>query len=130
MGRLKTTGETTEPYSFRLNPAYEQDKAAIDIVTQKRLEGFSIRQIMTDAIVRASGYTPEMFSDYGEGHNQMTGLEQMLSNFAKEIIDAIGQRPSQPVYENEDNSSEHSTWANTLAKGFIARQKQVMGDDE
>lgn len=129
MGRLKTTGETTKVYPFRLNPAYEQDKVAIAIIEQKRNEGYSVRQIMTDAIVRSAGYTPEMFADYNV--SVRGGFEQMLSNFAREIIESFENRFSgKPPTPDEVGESQQGVWANTLAKGFLARQQQAIGEDE
>lgn len=133
MGRNKTTGTTTKPYSFRLNPAYPQDKDAIDMIEHKTREGYSMRQIMTDAILFASNHTPEMYAQYGEEGSQPVNLEAMLSAFAQDIIKTIEQRmgsKKKTQVEEVDGSEDQGQWVKTLTKGFIARQQQVMEDDE
>lgn len=132
MGRQKTTGETTRSFSLRLNPAYEEDLAAIEHLDRMIEQGYSARQIVTDALCRASGLVPEMFSRRDDMTMLYANLESLLSNFAGEIIKAVQQRGARAVYREEDerNDGEDGTWVRNFARGFIARQQQALGEDE
>ncbi|HEX2907433.1 MAG TPA: hypothetical protein VHO69_11265 [Phototrophicaceae bacterium] len=134
MGRHKTTGETTRSVSLRLNPAYDEDRAAIEHLDDGITQGYSSRQTITDALCRAAGYTPEMFSRRDDMSMLYTNLESLLSSFAAEIMKAVQQRGGRVGrYDDDDTereSGEDGLWVRNFARGFIARQQQALGEDE
>jgi hypothetical protein len=134
MGRKKTTGETTIGYSFRLNPAYPQDKDAIDLMNQWLAEGYSVRQIMTDAILARGGRRPQMYSNREDNTAQLlSSFENMLTRFGEEMLQELQQRvATMPAIERVDDggNGDDSEWVQNFTKGFMARQAQVMGDDD
>jgi hypothetical protein len=113
--------------SFRLHPDDEREKQAIEVIQDLENKGYSIREIMTDAILRASGYTPEMFKS---GNEKLTPtlLETILTDFGKDLIQQIREnggmvapqtnvsRPS-PFDEDEEDLSAMQN----LIKGHAAR---------
>lgn len=129
MGRNKTTGDLTRRFSFGLHPQYPQDEQAIRVIDELIAQGWSVRQIMTDAILRCGGYSPEMFSNR-EGVS-VNDMEKLFNRFANEIVAEVGRRGSEPVDdEDEPIADESDMWVNNFAKGFLSRQQQVLGEDE
>jgi hypothetical protein len=128
MGRNKTTGEQTRRFSFGLHPQYTEDERAIAIIDELVTKGFSVRQIMTDALLRCGGYSPEMFSNR-DGLSADV-LETMFNRFATEIVAEVGRRGDVVVEEEIPEADESEMWVNNFAKGFLARQQQVLGDGE
>jgi len=41
----------SEVISFRLNPEYQQEAQALEILRTKQAEGFSSRRVLTDALI-------------------------------------------------------------------------------
>jgi hypothetical protein len=74
--------------SFRLHPDDERERQAIEVIQDLEAKGYSIREIMTDAILRAAGYTPEMFKAAGEKLTPSL-LESILTAFGKDLIQTI-----------------------------------------
>lgn len=111
--------------SIRLNPAVEEDKRVLDILNELQERGFSHREIITDAILRAEGHTPEMYHE-ADGKVTRHLLELMLSEFAREIVDNLRQNTPQTTqkaapFNKGENDDEY---ANNLAKGYLARRKR------
>lgn len=136
MGRKKTTGETTIPYSFRLNPNYPQDKDAIDLIDNWKVEGYSTRQIMTDAILSRGGKRPQMYAVEEDDRTlQLLGaFDNMLTKFGEELLQELQSRVGTMAASKDDSMGEDvqddSAWVQNFTKGFIARQAQAIGDDE
>jgi hypothetical protein len=115
--------------SFRLHPSDEREKQAIEIIQGLEEKGYSIREIMTDALLRASGVTPEMFRDNGEKLTPSL-LETLLTDFGKDLIRQI--RESGGVASNQQSSAKPSPFDNedeevdfasmqNLIKGHVSR---------
>lgn len=112
--------------SFRLHPDDERERQAIEVIQDLEAKGYAIREIMTDAILRAAGYTPEMFKASGEKLTPSL-LENILTEFGKDLIKTIREnggvvptaktesRPS-PFDEDEDTDSMRN-----LIRGHAAR---------
>lgn len=134
MGRKKTTGDTTIGYSFRLNPAYPQDKDAIELLRQWLAEGYSTRQIMTDAILSRGNKRPQMYSNREDNTAQLlSSFDSMLTKFGEEMLQELQQRVAvmQVSDQMDENGAEDdSQWVQNFTKGFMARQAQVMGDED
>jgi len=47
--------------SARLHPSDEHEEAALAVFDDLVAQGYNARQIFTDALLRANGYTPDMF---------------------------------------------------------------------
>jgi hypothetical protein len=107
----------------RFNPATsEEDRRALEIIHRLEAEGYTFKQIVQDAILRADGYRPEMFA----GADDKTGvilnrMEEMVEQIADEIVKRVGTTPSF-AREMEDDG-ERSTYTKTLAKSFLQRQR-------
>lgn len=56
----------SKPIAARLHPGNEQEKRALDIYEGLIVRGYSAREIITDALLRMAGITPEMFRDRRE----------------------------------------------------------------
>lgn len=102
--------------SFRLHPSDEREKQAIEIIEEWEGKGLSIREIVTNALLRSAGYTPDMFR---VGDEKLTPalLESILTDFGRELIqtirengipvsgnEPIAKKPS-PFDEDEDTDS-------------------------
>lgn len=114
--------------SIRLNPAVEEDQRVLDILNELQERGFSHREIITDAILRAEGHTPEMYHD-ADGKVTRHILELMLSEFAREIVDNVRQFAPQTTQKASPHNKGESDdeYANNLAKGFLTRRKRGQG---
>jgi hypothetical protein len=80
--------------SIRLHPSSEDERLALDVLDGLHQAGYSNRQIITDWAHRFAGVTPEMFvAQRGEsgGVTRVT-LEELLSSFAADILDAINSK--------------------------------------
>lgn len=113
--------------SFRLHPDDEREKQAIEEIRKLEARGYTIREIMTDAILRAAGYTPEMFKS---GNEKLTPalLESILTDFGKELMQSIresgGASPAPQSTSRpspfDDDDEDIETMRN-LVKGHAAR---------
>lgn len=111
----------------RLHPDNDYENRALEIFDGLVKEGYSPRQIFTDAILRLTKHKPEMFADFA---NQVTKpyLEAILSDFAREIIQAMGERvviqSSPSEYETGITEDEDTDYAKNLAANFLNRRKR------
>jgi hypothetical protein len=112
--------------SVRLNPAIKEDRQAIEIIEALKKRGFTTRSIITDAILKAAGHTPEMYHDSQDTVTRPI-LENLLSDFAQEIVEAI--RHDIPESKNTkpspfDSEDTDENYARNLAQGYLARRKR------
>lgn len=126
----KTT--KAEYFSMRLNPTTnEHDAKTLAIIKREMARGFTFKAIAQDAILRTDGHTPEMFSDPGAVNAALIGkIEDLLTNFAEDLIGRIGHLPrTGDDYDGDydSDSGETSGFARNFAKGFLQRQ-QSRGD--
>lgn len=115
--------------SARLNPATsERDKAVLEMIKQNEADGYTFKDIVIDAILYANGKTPDNF-DRPQPSNILSGMEDLLSRFADEIIQKVNSGGA--VIENAPDEPENSTrFSRTFAKSFMQRQQQTKGDTE
>jgi len=115
-------------FSVRLHPSDEREARVISILDDLISKGFSMREIFTDAILRAEGYTPEMFRDTDERITR-TYLETLLSEFGQDLLSQIengtisakaqtDKRPS-PFGDDEDEDAMRN-----IAQGFMNRRSR------
>ena len=114
--------------SARLHPENEEEKRALNILEKKIKEGYSVRQIITDALIRADGYTPEMFS--GSISVSQGQLERTLEDFADYILQQISEKGfsvQSKVDEKPspfDNSEQDTDVMRNMAAGYLNRRKR------
>jgi len=114
-------------YSARFNPkTSELDAKVVEIVKGLQEKGFKFKDIAQDAILRADGYTPEMFND-GQGDSRLLfQLEGMFTRFAEELLERIGQLPAGRIEStvSDEPEMDNTHFAKSFAKGFLQRQRE------
>lgn len=126
MARQKTTQAVIK--TVRINPATSpEDRAALEIIQELETQGYNFKQIAVDAILRANGAKPEMFSR-PEPKDIMSSMEDMLSSFAQEILSEVRRGGVQT--EEEPAADQNSPFSRNFAKSFMQRQQRAMGDEE
>lgn len=130
--REKTT--KARYYTVRINPETSQlDEDMLEIVDRLMAQGFSFKAIVQDAVLRADGKKPEMYSRFTTGVS-LPEIQSLLEHFAEAILGEArnggfqGSRGSQPADEEADDSGV-SPFAARFAKSFLERQKQTRGDE-
>lgn len=115
---------------MRLNPATsDEDAKTLEIIKRLVARGFTFKSIAQDAILRADGNTPEMFSDSSAVNAALLGrIEDMLTHFAEDLIKRIGSNPYVGNGDDEDSEeyepTESTDFARTFARGFLQRQNK------
>lgn len=81
----------TKVISARLNREFEEEARALEIFEEKVNDGYSPRQILTDALLRAGGYTPDMFRRGGieNASDLTTKIDELYHMFASSIGDIL-----------------------------------------
>lgn len=115
--------------SIRLHPGDEHEARALQVLEELESQGFSRRQIIADALNRAAGHTPEMFSQSSERLTPIF-IERMLKEFAQDLLAQIGTLPAaQPgstakrPFGNGDEEEDDAFLGN-LVKGHLRRSGQ------
>ncbi len=129
MARKKTT--QAEILSARLNPiTSEYDRRALEIIHKREQEGFNFKQTAVDAILRAGGYTPEMFERDTGAAKLILHLESLLANFSSELMQALKERGTSSIDDDLHSEGGLSKFSQTFARGYLQRQQQALGDDD
>lgn len=120
------TGKIT--FSVALNVKYDEDKAFVEMVNPYLEQGYSIRQIVTDAVLRAGGCTPEMFGRVDElGDAIRAAMQPLLDNQQETLVaDIVAElrkmlqsgAVSLPV-ASESEDVETSDWDKNFARAFM-----------
>lgn len=76
-------------YSVRFNTAIKEEQQAVEILDRLLAEGWSLRQILTDALLRAGGVTPEMFGQEGRTAALIEELQRDFASLKGTIHEAI-----------------------------------------
>ncbi len=121
----------------RLNPINREEAKALAYIQKLEGEGYNFKEIVVDAINRAQGLTPEMFTrEVADESNRFAGLvEQILARFASELLSHIktGQvHVSQNVDEDAQRDDGMTAFAKNFSRGLLQRQQMIRGgeDDE
>lgn len=85
-----TTGKKSRTISVRLHPDDEYERAALAEFDKLLSEGFSARQIITHAILDASGHTPEMYRD-SRTNPAMHQIQQQLDALTHMFDEHLGE---------------------------------------
>ena len=119
--REKTT--KAENRTMRINPeTSQQDADTLAIIKQLEAQGYNFKQIAQDAILRANGHQPEMYSKNPSGFI-LGSIEDMLSRFASEVISNVRGSGGRGKSEEINDEEDVTPFANKLAQSFIQRQK-------
>lgn len=131
-----------------LNRSDPVEAQALEVREAAIARGFTDRQILVDALLRAQGYTPEMFRQAGGQSAQIIqGVQnvvreefernqaELLAAFGKEVVKLIKQRGLAAVDEDDEDSapaasSAASPFMKNFASSFVNRQRQAQGDDD
>lgn len=127
----------------------EQDAAALEIIDKLQSQGWTQKQIIVDAVLRASGHTPEMYADLADPKNAALvrvlkrTMSQLLRQQTQEMLEAFGDelltkiklegvesfeaKPSSPFGSHSDKQVTSSM--KNLAAGFMARQQNIPDDE-
>lgn len=134
-------------FTARINPKTSpEEKAVLKIIRNKQKQSFNFKQIAVDAILRAEGYTPEMFAQNTDAQASQIAdevslklgktFEKLLSGFAQHIIDELRKSGVNLPYEANVDTEKGETispFAMNFARGYIEREKQGIAqidDDE
>lgn len=124
-----------EYFTVRFNPETSAlDRDALVIVKRLIDEGFTFKSIVQDAILRADGHTPEMYTRFAAGIS-LYDIQGLLEGFADEILSEVRKggfrtaAQSSAVDDDEIDTGEVSPFAARFAKSFLERQKQTRGDE-
>lgn len=92
-GNRHSTGKLSRVISARLHPSNEFEAEALRVWEDKIGQGFAPREILTDALLRADGQTPEMFRREGRIEGVLDALESRVEALdSLEMIDMkLGQ---------------------------------------
>ena len=129
-------------YTFRINaidanPEEQQFQATVERLMKAPYndgKGFSIKQIVVDAVLRAEGVTPEMFSRPNSGNtNGANTLAQVMgalfTQFENKLMAEL--RSGKLTVQASDNvhaASSLSPFAQNFAEGLFGRQTQDASD--
>jgi hypothetical protein len=120
MPRQKTT--QAEHFSARLNPVTSpEDRAALEIIHDLEDKGYNFKQIVVDAILKASGHTPEMFARHNPS-DLLLGIENLLERFTGEIIGQIRQGNISLDDIADADANGNSPFMQNFTKSFVQRQ--------
>lgn len=75
-----STGKRSRVLSARLHPDEEHEARALEVWDALQQQGYNPRQIVTDALLHASGHTPEMFRRDGRIDTVIDALEERLEH--------------------------------------------------
>lgn len=118
----------SELFAFRLHPDDEREADAIDVIKSMQKSGYTVRQIVTDAILRAGGHTPEMYRSTDDLITKGF-IEQTLGDFAQHLLAELRAKGA-IVSTGADSgklpfdSEEDLQVAQNLANGYLARRKR------
>lgn len=112
--------------SIRLHPDDPLEADALRIIKEWQNQGYSNREIITNAILRAEGAKPEMYSEKPTPVSR-DALKETLQEFAQYIIDNVGVAQPKARYERPrpfgDDEIEITDTMQNLAQGFLNRRK-------
>lgn len=108
--------------SVRLNRNMDEREAlALDIVEDLESKDFTLRQIITDAILRADGHTPEMFSK----EEKLTPhfMRELFEDFTTYIISQI-RAGEFKLAENSEHGDDDTEVTQQLVNAFQNRNRR------
>jgi hypothetical protein len=131
--------------SARLNPRNPDspEAKALEIIERLEQQNYNFKQIAVDAICRAEGCTPEMFSREDETTAALLGalqsqrelMEELIASAVQQLLDSQqrgGKKRAalEDFEEDEDAPAEVSAFARQFAAGYLQRRQQGIGEDD
>lgn len=136
MPRAKT-GRNQQLYTLRLNPTKAEHAQVIDIIEDWKgaAEGNNFGQIAVDSILRAQGYTPEMFPHYDNATaillDEMRGLRGDFAQLTELILQrTMSVARNRGATFTEDDEAQLTDYARSIASGMQRRARQARSYDE
>lgn len=115
-------------YAFRLHPNDQREADAMEIIEALKEDGFTLRDIMTDAILRAGGRKPEMYRHTDDSISRGY-IETQLEGIASHIISEL--RASGVITQVQATESrspfgadEDEEMARNLVEGWKSRKQR------
>lgn len=124
MGRREKTSNAVH-FSARFNPdTSEEDKLVLQYIQDGIDRGYNFKQIAQDAILKAGGAEPEMFSKPNDPATVTAELETLLARFAEDLFLRIGTIGV--IQEaREEHSDTPTSFTKNFARSFLDRQKDL-----
>lgn len=124
-------------FTVRLNPTESNplDADTLAIIERLMAKGFGFKSIVQDAILRADGATPEMYSRFTSGLN-LLDIQSLFEKFAAEILSEVKRsggsvrRVESQFSDDEIDDADVSPFAARFAKSFLDRQRQTKIDED
>lgn len=126
MVRLHKTSQAVIK-TARLNPIHPTEREVLQILNKLSEQGYKFKDVIVDAVLRADGKTPEMFAKDSATPGLLNAdyIHQLVTQAVKEAIKEANL--GGPEEDNDD--SQTTSFARNFAQGFMARQKQILGDE-
>lgn len=120
--------DKSEHIQCRLHEDVEYEGEAIAYYRKQISDGYTPRQIVTDALLRAAEFHPEMFPQ-DKGRVTFGKIEHLLSDFAQEIIRSLRGTNLRSVSDsdvstNEQMDNEDMEFAKNIAAGYMTRRNR------
>lgn len=114
-------------FSVRLHPSDPKEKQAIEIIDALMDNQYTMRQIVTDAILHRDGASPEMFKDNGNALT-LSAMEDLLTDFAAHIIREmmlknIAVQDNLPL-ESGSTQEHDDEMASNMAAAYMSRRRR------
>lgn len=119
-------------YAARLNPIHELEKRVMDVIEYWEKQGVNFKQLIVDRIGRVDLHlTPEIYAR--ETGNENRAIELLLERYTEHLLTELEKRgvKTGDISSSDENEDENnSPFSRKIAQGFMARQRQTLGDDE
>lgn len=125
-----------EVMAIRLNPINPREKEALKRIKQLKKEGFNVKQVVVDAILRSSGFTPEMFDtvDNMTPGQAIGAFQDMLDQFSAELLKKLNTGEVRITSSSKEEDAEQddglSAFAKNFSRGLLQRQRINAGEAE
>lgn len=113
----------------KLHEDIDYEAEAVAYYREQLEAGYTPRQIVTDALVRAAGFSPEMYAQHEKGGGRLTvsSIEQLLADFANEIKQSFKGHSLRLNVDEDNPQSDAITdeeFARNIAANYMARRNR------
>lgn len=115
-------------YAARLNPIHDIEKRVMDIIDYWEKQGINFKQLIVDRIARVDlELTPETYVQEAP-HS----IDALLERYTEHLLTELEKRGVQTatLSKPDDETEGASQFSRKIAQGFMARQRQTLGDDD
>lgn len=110
----------SEVISVRLHPDNPREREALQAFRQWQQQGYTPREIITDAILARAGFKPEMFDE--SGLLTRATMENLLTDFASHIVEQFKQRQADTPPTEATGDDTDADYMQNLAQGYLKRK--------